>query len=115
MSTQNKELRQGNSWNPQIAITEDDVAKNCIGFECMMIIKSSKDETATAVQTLSLAWISKSGGTGSFSLTPVLSKALSLATYYYEVFLYKTDGSFNRSIADGDLVILPTLEKDMPT
>ena len=116
MTTQNFTIPLGNTWNPSIAITEDDVAKNCANLTCKLILKKGVVETLDALFTLSISWLSQAGGTGSFTLTNAQSKTLSaLSSYPYWVKLYLADGSFYKDIANGSLFITESSDKDLPT
>lgn len=114
MTMTNFKIPQGNSWNPSIAITEDGTAKNCASHSCKLVIKKGFEESLDTLYTLVIAWISQSGGTGSFNLTNAQSKALTAGlSYAYEGFLYKSDGSYNKTVCKGILYITDSLDKDV--
>ena len=108
-----KRLKQGNTWIPTFAITEDDVAMDCTNYTVVMYIKASLSESAAAVQTLSANWTDRTGGEGYFNLTNAMSKALDLDKYWYEIILYTTaDSSVVATLEQDKIRVVASLEKD---
>jgi len=108
-----KRLRQGNTWIPTFAITEDDAAMDCTDYTVKMYIKASLSESAAAVQTLSANWTDRASGEGYFNLTNAMSKAMDVGKYIYEIILYTTaDASVVATLEQDNLFISKTLEKD---
>lgn len=116
MTTKNFEIPCGATWNPSIAITEDGSAKNCTNLSCRCVIKESEAEEVIAKYSLNISWTNQAGGLGEFTLTNIQSKLLTIGSKYpYQVWLYKSDGTFNKLISEGIILIGPSLDKDIPT
>jgi hypothetical protein len=103
-------LKQGDTWRPDVVIKESGQAKNCTNHFCKMIIV--KRNTSEVVKNLNIVWDDQSTGIGYFILTHTESKAMSVGAYNFEVYLY-IDLTFFKSIKTGILEILPTLKNDI--
>jgi hypothetical protein len=109
-----KRLKQGNTWIPTFTITADDVALNCTNYTVKMYIKTARSESATATQTLSANWTTRDEGEGYFNLTHVMSKAMAVGKYWYEIVIYTTaDNEIVQTLEQDRLFIVESLEKDI--
>jgi hypothetical protein len=108
-----KRLKQGNTWIPTFAITEDDVAMDCTDYTVVMYIKTERSESLAATQSLATNWTNRAEGAGYFNLTNAMSKAMEVGRYWYEIILYKTaDASVVATLEQDRLFIVESLEKD---
>ena len=109
-----KTLNQGDTWTPDITITQDSAAFDCTAYTVKMHIKASASESADDVKVLTASWTDQSAGEGYFTFTHGESKALTLRTYYYQIKLYTTaDNTIVRSWDIEKLKIIEPLEKDI--
>jgi len=110
---------QGDTWKPRIAVksvdafTKMETALNCTSHTAILVIKQNYNESLAVTYTLSVVWISQSGGTGYFTLSNAQSKVIS-GKYVYEVKLYKDDKTEMYTLAQGTLTIASAIEKDIP-
>jgi len=109
-----KELYQGETWTPPIAITQSGAAFDCTLYTVKMYIKGSMSETAAAEVIIDIDWTDQSSGTGTFSLTHAVSKTLSLGRHFYETKIYTTaDNALVKILEQDVLTIKESLEKDI--
>jgi len=115
----NKKLKPGQTWYPILKVydvAEDgtETARDCTGETAILIFKRSKDETETAIKTLTINWTDQDGGVGYFSLDYETSKAFT-SNYWHQVILYETASqTIVQPFGIYKLIMEPTLEKDLP-
>jgi len=113
-----KYLKQGDTWTPELTITEIDedgveTAYDCIGCIAKMWIKAQLRETAPELFELDVNWTDQAGGIGYFSFTHAMSVTL-LGRYWYEVILYEELGlDIVKTLIQNRLIIGTTLEADL--
>jgi len=115
----NKKLKPGQTWYPRIRVYDEDedgnrTARDCTGETIKMIIKRTKSETETAIETLTINWTDQESGDGYFYLPYATSKGFT-GSYWHQRILYKTaDMSVVQPFDIYKLTMDETLEKDLP-
>jgi len=115
----NKHLKPGQTWYPIVKIYDEDAdgnrtARDCTGETIILIIKRTKSETETAIETLTVNWTDQESGEGYFSFEYDTTKSFT-SSYWYQRILYKeADMSVVQPFGIYKLIIDETLEKDLP-
>lgn len=90
-------------------IKEDGVALDCTTYECVYVLKEKDLKTAPQILSKPITWTNRAAGEGYFTITANESNGLTVRTYFSEVILYKTNGSFERTILKDKLAVKQSL------
>lgn len=104
-----RNLYWGNTMAVGAEIDEDGAPMDCTDFECVYVLKEKDLKTAPIVLSKAITWTNRAVGEGFFSITASESNGLSVRTYFSEIILYKTNGSFERTIKKDKLDVKQSL------
>jgi hypothetical protein len=104
-----RNLYWGNSMAVEAIIREDGVAKDCTDFNCVYVLKEKDLKTAPLILSKAITWTNRVIGEGFFTITVTECNNLAARTYFTEIILYKSDGSFEKTILKDKLSVKQSL------
>lgn len=106
-------IKRGNTWIPELVITQGDEAFDCTGYTAKLWIKETLKEISPEIQELDINWTDQANGLGYFTLTHAMSSNM-LGKYWIEVILYyETTFEVVRTLIQDRLIIRETLEVNL--